>query len=54
MIFLILSGKMIFPFPKNMTLIFRRYLHWNMIYLVLSGKEVFFSGKHDIFSLDGK
>ena len=24
MIFLILSGKMIFPFPKNMTLIFRR------------------------------
>ena len=78
MIFLILSGKMIFPFPKNMTLIFRRkmkddlsqkirgnmifssnvpkrwYLHWNMIYLVLSGKEVFFSRKHDIFSLEGK
>ena len=29
-------------------------LHWNMIFLVLSGKMVFFSGKYNSFSLDGK
>ena len=31
-----------------------RNLHWNMIFLVLSGKMVFFPRKHDIFSLGGK
>ena len=76
MIFLILSRKMIFLFPKIMILFFRRKmkddisqkntwkydiffkcpekivfpknLHWNMIFFLLSGKMVFFSGKNII------
>ena len=82
MIFLVLSGKMIFLFPKNIILPLRRKmkddlsqkihgniifpsnvlkrwsfekgLRWCMIFLALSGKMVFFSRKHDIFSLGGK
>ena len=83
MIFLALSKKMIFLFPGNIILFFRRKmeddlsqkkymepwnflqipkkrrsfqkkLHWNMIFLVLSEKMVFFPKKHDIFSFDGK
>ena len=82
MIFLVLSGKMIFPFPENMILHFRRKMnddlsyniHGNMIFsagplkrrsfqkgprrhmivLVLSEKMVFFSRKHDLFSLGRK
>ena len=74
MIFLVLSGKMIFLFPENMILFFRRKMkdnlyqkkymeiwyflqmfrkdslskkksRWNMIFLVLSGKVVFFFWK---------
>ena len=82
MIFLVLSGKMIFLFPENMILHVRRKMkddlslkiHGNMIFssgplkrwsfqkgprrhmifLVLSGKMVFFSRKHDLFSLSRK
>ena len=81
MIFLVLSGKMIFVFPENMILPLRRKikdnlsqkihgnifssnvlkgwsfqkgLRWDMIFFVLSGKMVFFSRKHDIFSSGGK
>ena len=78
-IFLVLSGKMIFLFPKNIILhprwkmkddlsqkihrntifssnflkrwSFQKRPCWDMIFLVLSGKMVFFSRKHDIFSL---
>ena len=39
------TEKIVFP---------KKQLHLNMIFLVLSGKMVFFSGKYDIFSLDGK
>ena len=81
-IFLVLSGKMIFLFPKNIILplrpkmkddlsqkihgnmifpsnvlkrwSFQKGLRWGMIFLALSGKMVFFSRKHDIFSLGGK
>ena len=35
-------------------IVFPKKLHWNMIFLVLSGKTIFFSGKYDIFSLNGK
>ena len=81
MIFLVvLSGKMIFLFPKiwsysldgkwkiiflkknswkfdiffkcHEKIIFPKKSRWNMIFLVLSGKD--FSGKFDIFSLGGK
>ena len=73
MIFLVLSGKMIFLFPENMILFFRqkmkddlsqkntwkydiffkcsekmvfpKTLHWNMIFLALSRKMLFFSPK---------
>ena len=85
MIFLVLSGKIMFLFPKNMILHLRRKmkdhlcqnntrkydiffklqtsdyllqrwsfqkgLRWEMIFLVLSEKMVFFSRKHDIFFL---
>ena len=79
MIFLVLLGKMIFLFPENMILHFKRKmkddlsqkirgsiifslnfpkrwpfekgLHRHMIFLVLSGKMVMLSQKHDIFSL---
>ena len=82
MIFLVLSGKMIFLFPENMILHVRwkmkDNLSWkihenmiffsgllkrwsfqkeprrHMIFLVLSGKMVFFSRKHDLFSLGRK
>ena len=82
MIFLVLSGKMMFLFPENLILFFRQKMkddfsqkntwkydifskcsekmvfpkisHWNMIFLVLSGKMVLFYQKYDIFSLDGK
>ena len=83
MIFLVLSGKMIFVFLENMILFFRLKMkdglsqkkppgnmtfssnvpkrwsfhkksHWNKIFLVLSGKMVFFCGKYNIFSLGGK
>ena len=84
MIFLIvLFGKMIFLFPENMILSFRQKMkddvsqknirkydisfkcpekivfakkksYLNVIFLVLSGKMVFFSGKYDIFPLDRK
>ena len=82
MIFLVLSGNMIFLFPENMILHLRRKMkddlsekiHGNMIFssnflkrwsfqkgprrhmifLVLSAKMVFFSWKHDIFSLGRK
>ena len=82
MIFLVLSGKMIFPFPENMILQLRRKikddLYWrihgnmifssgsskrwslhkgpcrHMIFLVLSEKMVFFSRRHDLFSLGKK
>ena len=33
---------------------FQKRLRWDMIFLVLSGKIVFFSRKHDSFSLVGK
>ena len=33
---------------------FQKGLRWDMIFLVLSGRMVFFSRKHDIFFLDGK
>ena len=33
---------------------FQKELRWDMIFLVLSGKMVFSSQKHDIFSLGGK
>ena len=32
----------------------KKNLHWNMIFVVLSGKMIFFFKKYDIFSLDGK
>ena len=57
MIFLVLPGKMIFLFPKNMILHVRRKMkgpRQHMIFLVLSGKMVFFSRKHDLFSLGRK
>ena len=82
MIFLVLSGKMMFFSPENMILFFRQKIkddfsqkntwkydvfskcsekmvfpkisHWNMIFLVLSGKMVLFYRTYDIFSLDGK
>ena len=82
MIFLVLSGKVVFLFPENMVLspgremkddlspkntwkydiffkcsekmVFSKELHWNMIFLVLSGKMVFFSPKNDIVSLNGE
>ena len=82
MIFLVLSGKIIFLFLENLIFFFRwkmkndlsqkntwkyniffkcperwsflKKLHCNMIFFVLSGKMVFFPGKYDIFSLDGK
>ena len=82
MIFLVLSGKMIFLFPENMVLppgremkddlsskntwkfdivfkcsekmVFSKELHRNMIFLVLSGKMVFFPPKNDIVSLNGE
>ena len=41
-----------FKCPEKM--VFPKKSHWNMIFLVLSGKIVFFSGKYDIFSLGGK
>ena len=54
-----LSGKkntwkydILFKCPEEM--VFSKRLRWNMIFLVLSGKMVFFSQKHDIFSLEGK
>ena len=81
-IFLVLSGKIIFLFPENMILHLRRKmkddlsqkihgnlifssnflkrwsflkgLRWDMIFLVLSGKMVFFYQKHDVFSLGRK
>ena len=81
MIFLVLSGKMIFLFSENMILHVRRKMkddlskkihgnmifsssllkirsfqkvpRWHMIFLVLSGKMVFFSWKH-LFSLGRK
>ena len=33
---------------------FQKGLRWDMIFLVLSGKMILFSRKHDIFSLGGK
>ena len=82
MIFLVLLGKMIFPFPENMILHLRRNmkdgLSWkihgnmifswdllkrwsfqkgpcrHMIFLVLSGKMVFVSRKHNLFLLGRK
>ena len=79
MIFLELSGKMIFLFPKNMILFSRQKMkddlcqkntwkydlffkysekiafsekpHWNMIFLVLSGKMVIFLPENVIFFL---
>ena len=33
---------------------FQKGPRWDMIFVVLSGKMVFFSRKHDIFSLGGK
>ena len=42
----------LFKCPEEM--VFSKRLRWNMIFLVLSGKMVFFSQKHDIFSLKGK
>ena len=81
LIFLVLSGKIIFIFPENERWSFskkkkkkKKKKHGNMvfnsnvlkrwsfqkglvqqiIFLVLSGKVVFFSWKHGIFSLDGK
>ena len=33
---------------------FQKVPRWDMIFVVLSGKMVFFSRKHDIFSLGGK
>ena len=81
-IFLVLSGKIVFLFPENVILPFRRKMkddlsqkntrkydiffkrsekmiflkgpRWDMIFLLLSGKMVFFSRKHDIFYLCGK
>ena len=81
-IFLVLSGKLIFIFPElwsytlggKWKMIFLKKIHGNMtfsskflkrwsfqkgprrdmIFLVLSGKMVFFSQKHDIFSLGRK
>ena len=44
---------MIFFFRCSEKLVFSKRSHWNMIFLVLSGKVVFFSRKHDIFSLGG-
>ena len=44
---------MIFFFRCSEQLVFSKRSHWNMIFLVLSGKVVFFSRKHDIFSLGG-
>ena len=40
-------------FQMSEKMVFSKRLHWNMIFLVLSGKVVFFSRKHDIFSLGG-
>ena len=50
MIFLVLSGKMVFPLPKNMILFFRRKMkmiflkemHGNIIFSVYLAKMVFF------------
>ena len=41
-------------FKYSEKIVFSKQLHRNMIFLVLSGKMVFFPRKHDIFSLDGK
>ena len=38
--------------PEKM--VFLKKSHWNTIFFVLSGKMVFFSGKYNIFFLDGK
>ena len=82
MILLVSSGKMIFLFPQNMILFFRRKMkddlsqkihgnmifssnvlkrwsfqkksHWNIVFLVSSGKMVFLSLKNMIFFLRQK
>ena len=41
-------------FKCSKKMVFSKKLYWNMIFLVLSGKMVFFPKKHDISSLDGK
>ena len=78
MIFLVLSGKVIYPFPEKMILhlwhkmkndlskkihgnlifssgppkrwSFQKGPCWHVIFLILSGKMVFFFREHDLFS----
>ena len=49
-----IHGNMIFPSNVLKRWSFQKGLRWGMIFLALSGKMVFFSRKHDIFSLGGK
>ena len=47
--------KTIFSFSRRPEkMVFPKKLLWNIIFLVLLGKMVFSSWKHDIFSLDGR
>ena len=41
-------------FKLSEKMVFLKGLRWDMIFLVLSGKMVFFPRKHDIFSLGRK
>ena len=47
-------GYMIFSSNVLKRWSFRKGLRWDMIFLVLSGKMILYSRKHDIFSLRGK
>ena len=49
-----IHGNMIFSSNAPKRWSFQKKSHWNMVFLVLSGKMAFFPGKYDIFSLDGK
>ena len=49
-----IHGNMIFFSNVLKRWSFRKGLRWDMIFLVLSGKMILFSRKHDIFSLGGK
>ena len=48
------TGKYDIFFKCSEKMIFSKRWYRNMIFLVLSGRMVFFSPEHEIFSLDGK
>ena len=49
-----IHGNMMFSSNVLKRWSFQKGLRWDLIFLVLSGKMVFFSRKHDIFSLGAK